>query len=462
MKLSGDCGVILMDIESIWNSFLKRIEEHLNPMLYEAWFSETKLVSLSNDKAQVLVPMQVHKKHLKENYNDLVENIFNEVTGSNFKIEYVTEEEIEKNIVIDVDSVGVPTNRNFESNLDPRYTFDTYVVGESNKFARANALAVAEKPGLMYNPLFIYSNSGLGKTHLMHAIGNYIVKNSNKKVLYVTSEKFVNDFLNMCRTNKGDNNFELVDDFKSKYRDIDVLIIDDIQFLESANKTQQEFFNTFNELHNKNKQIIIASDRSPDDLKKLEDRLRTRFNWGLTVNIFPPDFELRMNIIDKKIQAHEMAINFPQDVKEYIASNCTSDIRKLEGAITRVFAYASIMNGSNITLDLAVDALKDFFVKSIISKNKIDQVQQLVARQYNITVEDLKSKKRSAKIGVPRQIAMYICRTYLNEPLARIGSEFGGKDHTTVMHSVEKITKETEKDANLADAIQKIISGIKQ
>jgi len=449
-----------MDIESIWNSFLKRIEEHLNPMLYEAWFSETKLIELSNEKALVLVPMQVHKKHLKENYNDLVESIFNEVTGSNFKIEYVTEEEIEKNIVINPDDMGVPSNKSFESNLNPLYTFDTYVVGESNKFARANALAVAEKPGLMYNPLFIYSNSGLGKTHLMHAIGNYIVKNSNKKVLYVTSEKFVNDFLNMCRTNK-DNNFELVDDFKTKYRDIDVLIIDDIQFLESANKTQQEFFNTFNELHNKNKQIIIASDRSPDDLQKLEDRLRTRFNWGLTVNIFPPDFNLRMNIIDKKIQAHEMAIDFPQDVREYIASNCTSDIRKLEGAITRVFAYASMMNGSNITLDLAVESLKDFFVKSIISKNNIDQVMQLVAREYNITVEDLKSKKRSAKIGVPRQIAMYICRVYLNEPLARIGSEFGGKDHTTVMHSVEKISKETEKDTNLADAIQKIISGIK-
>lgn len=451
----------VMDIESIWNSFLKRIEDHLNPMLYEAWFSETKLIELSNDKAQVLVPMQVHKKHLKENYNDLVESIFNEVTGSNFKIEYVTEEEIEKNVIINPDDMGVPSNKSFESNLNPLYTFDTYVVGESNKFARANALAVAEKPGLMYNPLFIYSNSGLGKTHLMHAIGNYIVKNTNKKVLYVTSEKFVNDFLNMCRTNKGDNNFELVDDFKAKYRDIDVLIIDDIQFLESANKTQQEFFNTFNELHNKNKQIIIASDRSPDDLQKLEDRLRTRFNWGLTVNIFPPDFNLRMNIIDKKIQAHEMAIDFPQDVKEYIASNCTSDIRKLEGAITRVFAYASMMNGSNITLDLAVESLKDFFVKSIISKNNIDQVMQLVARQYNITVEDLKSKKRSAKIGVPRQIAMYICRTYLNEPLARIGSEFGGKDHTTVMHSVEKITKETDKDSNLADAIQKIISEIK-
>lgn len=448
-----------MDIQNIWTSFLNKIEEYLNPMLFEAWFSETKLIELTEDKAKVLVPMQVHKKHLKENYNDLIENIFNDITGSNFKIEYVTDEEVKQNIVIA--DKGVPSNRNFESNLDPRYTFDNYVVGESNKFARANALAVAEKPGLMYNPLFIYSNSGLGKTHLMHAIGNYIVENSNKKVLYVTSEKFVNDFLNICRTNKNDNNFELIDDFKAKYRDVDVLMIDDIQYLEIANKTQQEFFNTFNELHNKNKQIIISSDRSPDDLKKLEDRLRTRFNWGLTVDILPPDFNLRMNIIDKKIQAHEMAIDFPQDVKEYIASNCTSDIRKLEGAITRVFAYATIMNGSNITLDLSIEALKDYFVKSIISKNKIDQVQQLVARKYNITVEDLKSKKRSANIGVPRQIAMYICRNYLNEPLARIGSEFGGKDHTTVMHSVDKIKKEIVKDINLADTIQNIVNQIK-
>lgn len=450
-----------MDIENIWHNFLTKIKDYLNPMLYDAWFSETKLIELTENKAKVLVPMQVHKKHLKENYNDLVENIFNEITGSNFKIDYITEEEMETNIIIDTEQVGVPFNKTFESNLDPRYTFDNYVVGESNKFARANALAVAEKPGLMYNPLFIYSNSGLGKTHLMHAIGNYIVENSNKKVLYVTSEKFVNDFLNICRTNKNDNNFELIDDFKSKYRDIDVLMIDDIQYLEIANKTQQEFFNTFNELHNKNKQIIISSDRSPDDLKKLEDRLRTRFNWGLTVDILPPDFDLRMNIIDKKIQAHEMVIDFPQEVKEYIASNCNSDIRKLEGAITRVFAYATIMNGSNINLDLAVEALKDYFVKSIISKNKIDQVQQLIARKYNITVEDLKSKRRNAKIGVPRQIAMYICRNYLNEPLARIGSEFGGKDHTTVMHSVNKIKKEITKDDSLADSIQNIVNQIK-
>ena len=430
-----------MDINNIWDLFLEKMKQQINPMHFETWFADTKLISLDENCAKVLVPMSVHKKHLKENYNDLVVELFTEITGTNFNFEYVLEEELKNNIVINTDEIGVPSI-SFDSNLDSRYTFDNFIVGQSNKFAKATSLAVAEKPGYMYNPLFIYGKSGLGKTHLMHAIGNYISKNSNMKVLYVTSEKFVEDFINIYRKNKNDNNFEDVDSFKKKYRDIDVLMIDDIQYLEIANKTQQEFFNTFNELHCNNKQIIISSDRSPDDLNKLEERLRTRFNWGLTIDILPPDFKLRMDIIDKKIEANNISCEFPNDVKEYIASNCTSDIRKLEGAITRVFAYSIIMNGSEITLDLAIEALKDYFVKSIISKNKVDQVQQVVAAHYNITVEDLKSKKRNANISVPRQVAMYICRTVLEESLPKIGMEFGGKDHTTVMHSVDKIKKE--------------------
>ena len=450
-----------MNIEAIWKSFLNKVKDELNqPLLYDSWFAETKLIELNDDYAKILVPMPIHKKHLKTNYNELIETIFNEITGSNFKIEYITEEELEQNIVIDIDSIGVPAD-DFESNLDLKHTFDNFIVGESNKFAKYNALAIAEKPGQVYNPLFIYGNSGLGKTHLMHAIGNYIVQNSNKKVLYITSDDFVNDFVEIYKHKLAKNNFDIVDKFKKKYRALDVLIIDDIQYLEIAPTSQQEFFNTFNELHNNKKQIIIASDRSPDDLRKLEDNLRTRFNWGLTVDILPPDFDLRMNIIDNKIKSYEMTFGFPQDVKEYIASNCTSDIRKLEGAINRVYAYATIMNGSNITLNLAIEALKDYFVKSIISKNKIDQVQQLIANHYNVSIEDLKSKKRNASIGVPRQIAMYICRIYLEEPFARIGSEFGGKDHTTVMHSVEKINNEIKKDVNLSEVIDKLVQKIK-
>lgn len=449
-----------MNTDSLWKSFLEAIKQRIAPMLYETWFVETELISLDNNVAKVLVPMHVHKKHLKENYNDLIQEVFTDISGSNFQFEYITKEEMEDNVKINTDEVGVPLN-NINSNINSNYTFENFIVGSSNKFAKATALAVAEKPGFMYNPLFIYGSSGLGKTHLMHAIGNYIIKNSKKSVLYVTSEKFVNDFIEINKKNKEGNNFDSVEFFKKKYRDIDVLMIDDIQYLGEASKTQQEFFNTFNDLHGNNKQIIISSDRSPDDLKLLEERLRTRFNWGLTISILPPDFELRMNIIEKKIESQGITNIFPLDVREYIASNCTSDIRTLEGAITRVFAYATIMSGAEITLDLAIEALKDYFGKTVITKNKVQKVQQLVAAEYNITVEDLKSKKRVSSISVPRQIAMYICRVELEETLPKIGNEFGGKDHTTVMHSVNKIKKEIKTNNELNLQIQKIVKKIK-
>lgn len=446
-----------MDINNIWNSFLEKMEQNLTPVLYDMWFSETKLVELNEEYAKILVPMPVHKKHLKENYIDLIEKTFTDVTGSIFKFEFVTEDELNSESIIDVDEIGVPESAIFQSNLDPKYTFESFVSGNSNKFAKASALAVAEQPGSMYNPLFIYGKSGLGKTHLMHAIGNYIKENSRKKVLYVTADTFVNDFLKIYRKD-NDSNFDNIDSFKEKYRNVDVLMIDDIQYLEIAHKTQQEFFNTFNDLYTNNKQIIIASDRSPDDLKKLEERLRTRFVWGLIVNILPPDYQLRIDIIDRKIDSNNLNTFFPQDVKEYIANNCTTDIRKLEGAITRTIAYAAIMNGSDITLELAMDALKDYFGGSVISKNKIEQVQQIIANNYNISIEDIRGKRKSNDITIPRQIAMYICRIYLKESLPKIGAEFGGKDHTTVMHAVNKIKKEVETNDELNIEINKVIS----
>ncbi len=446
-----------MDINNIWKSFLEKMQDSLTPVLYDMWFSETKLIELNQEYAKVLVPMPLHKKHLKENYIELIEKTFSDVTGSIFKFEFVTEDDLNDENIIDIDEIGVPGNAIFQSNLDPKYTFENFVPGTSNKFAKAAALAVAEQPGSMYNPLFIYGKSGLGKTHLMHAIGNYIKENSRKKVLYVTTDTFVNDFLKIYRKNETDNNFETIEDFKNKYRNVDVLMIDDIQYLEIAQKTQQEFFNTFNDLYTNNKQIIIASDRSPDDLKKLEERLRTRFVWGLIVDILPPDYQLRMDIIDKKIDANNLNTFFPQDVKEYIANNCTTDIRKLEGAITRIIAYSTIMNGSDITLDLAMDALKDYIGIKLIAKNKIEQVQNVIAHNYNINPEDLKSKKKSNDIAIPRQIGMYICRIYLKESLPKIGAEFGGKDHTTVMHAVNKIKTEIEKNDQLSVEINKII-----
>ena len=444
-----------MEYNNIWKAFLEKVKLKVKPVLFQTWFQDTKLIKLTDDYAVVEVPLDVHKKHLKENYNDLIKETFIEVSGSIFNFEYVTEEENREPVINTENNEAI-----FESGLDTKYTFENFISGESNKFAKAIGVAVAEKPGSMYNPLFIYGNSGLGKTHLMHAIGNYITSTSNKKVLYVTSEKFVDDFLNIYR--KGENsNFKAVENFKNKYRNIDVLMIDDIQYLEIASKTQQEFFNTFNELHTNNKQIIISSDRSPDDLKKLEERLRTRFNWGLTIDILPPDFNLRMAILDKKVEAQGISNMVPNEVKEYIASNCTTDIRKLEGALTRVFAYATIMNGSEITIELAIEALKDYIGKAVLTKNKIEQVIALVANNYNITPEDIISKKRLKKIAVPRQIAMYICRYHLKESLPKIGSAFGGKDHTTVMHSVNKIKDELKKDKNLEIEISKIINQIK-
>ena len=451
-----------MDLNNIWNSFLEKIKVQISDIAFETWFSETKLISLNNKTATVLVPYHIHKKNLSENYSDIIEEVFTEITGSNFKFNYVIEEEVENNLTEDNQIIGVPNNNDiYESNLDPKYSFENFMIGPSNKFAATSALAVAEQPGKMYNPLFIYGSSGLGKTHLMHSIGNYIIKNSNKRVLYITCDNFVSDFVDICRKNAGSNNMDAIKQFKNKYRDIDVLIIDDIHNLVGATSAQQEFFNTFNELYNNEKQIIISSDRSPDDIKKLEERLKTRFNWGLQVNILPPDFKLRMSILNKKIENNELAGVVPEDVKEYIASNCVGDVRKLEGAITRVFAYATMMNGSDITLDLTVDALKDYFVKTIVSKNKMDQVVQIVCEHYNLTQEELLSKKRSNDIAIPRMIAMYICRVYLDENLTKIGIQFGGKNHTTVMHAVDKIKNEILKDDHLNGEIQKMVNEIR-
>ncbi len=451
-----------MDLKNIWNSFLEKIKEQISDIAFDTWFSETKLINLNDNIATILVPYHIHKKNLSENYNDIIEEIFTEITGSNFKFNYVIEEEVENNLTDSNQVIGVPNNNDiYESNIDSRYTFENFIIGPSNKFAATSALAVAEQPGKMYNPLFIYGSSGLGKTHLMHAMGNYIIKNSNKKVLYIPCDKFVSDFVDICRKNSESNNMEAIKQFKNKYRDIDVLIIDDIHNLVGATSAQQEFFNTFNELYNNEKQIIISSDRSPDDIKKLEERLKTRFNWGLQVNILPPDFKLRMEILNKKIENNELSDVVPEEVKEYIASNCVGDVRRLEGSITRVFAYATMMNGSEITLDIAIEALKDDYSKSYISKNKMDQVIQIICEHYNLKEEELLSKKRSNEIAIPRMIAMYICRVYLDENLTKIGIQFGGKNHTTVMHAVDKIKKEILNDESLNSEIQKMINEIR-
>ena len=452
-----------MNLDFLWSKVLSQIKDEISSISYQTWFAETKLYKLDNNKAYIVVPMKIHKKHLNDNYYDTISVKLDSLTNSSYELLFYTDEEIstieiEKKIEEDKKKKieNTKSNFNINSNLKPEYNFDNFIVGYSNKFAHAAALSVAENPGKIYNPLFLFGNSGLGKTHLMHAIGNYIVEHSDKKVLYVTSEQFREEFVKANRKDDNGTNFNYVDFFKDKYRNIDVLLIDDIQFLGGATQTQQEFFHTFNNLYNDSKQIIISSDRSPDDLKLLEERLRTRFCWGLTANIFPPDFALRKEILKKKIVAGNFEQDIPDDVIEYIASNIGPDVRQLEGAITRLVAYSTIMGGIKIDLDLAIEALKDFISKGVGEKNDVHRIQKIVSEYFQISIDDIKSKKRSSNISFPRQIAMYLCRTMLNESFPKIGTEFGGKDHSTVMHSVEKIENEIKVNKDLANIIEKL------
>lgn len=451
-----------MNIDNIWNKFLSTIKTKLSSLSYDTWFSTSKLVELNEEHAVIIVPTIAHKKHLSESYIDIISDIFNSITGTNFNFEFVLENEYNnKKITIqkeEEEELGVPYNSSEKANLNPDYVFENFIVGESNRFAQATALAVAENPGKMYNPLFIYGNSGLGKTHLMQAIGNFIVKNTNKRVLYVTSDQFINDFLGLNKKDKDGTNFDYVDLFKDKYRNIDVLIIDDIQFLGNAPKTQNEFFHTFNTLYDDKKQIIISSDSSPDDLKHLEDRLRTRFNWGLKVNIFPPDNDLRREILRKKMANMDFSRHISDDAIDYIANMCPSDVRSLEGALTRVCAYSTIFFQEEITLDLTIEALKGTITPMTNFKNDIQKIQRVVAEHYNVSVEDLKSKKRVATIAFPRQIAIYLSRQLTDESFPKIGIEFGGRDHSTVMHSCDKIEKERKENKQLDNIINEIIS----
>lgn len=468
IKLFYVLGGNYMNLEALWMNFLDKIKENISSLSYETWFKDTKLVSLRDNVATVIVPMPFHKKHLVENYSSIIESTFTSLTDTKFSFNFLLDEEwIEEKSIFENNITNLPQDNNIsqkmisqtaiDANLNKDYVFNTFIVGNSNRFAYTASMAVAEKPGKAYNPLFLYGKSGLGKTHLMHSIGNYIIENSDLKVLYISSDKFVNDFINAVRYNDK-NNFDKIDIFKNKYRNIDVLMIDDIQFLGNATKGQEEFFHTFNELYNENKQIIIASDRSVDDLKMLENRLLTRFNWGLTANITPPDFDLRMNIIKKKISHQESAKDIPIEVIEYIANNFASDVRQLEGAITRVFAYALMMNKGIIDLDTAVDALKDQLTDRSVYKNDVHRIQTVVCDYFKITIDDIKGKKRSQNINYPRQVAIYLCRTMANESFPKIGTHFGGRDHSTIMSSYRKI----EKDLKTNEQLKVVIKELKQ
>lgn len=448
-----------MKTDELFNKLLKEIENQVSNVTYSTWFSKLSLVNSSDTELIIKVPMNLHKTILKDTYYKLIDDIIQKIANKSYEIKYVTDEDLN---IID-DTIEVLENNNdkndkWDSHLNKKLNFDNYVVGESNRLAFISAMNVAQSPGTIRNPLFIYGRSGVGKTHLMHAIGNFIENHSDKRVLYTTSSDFRDEYTGISKLEKGINAMEYANNFKKKYRNVDVLLIDDIQFLVGAELTQQEFFHTFEALHSANKQIIISSDRSPDDLKKIEERLRSRFTWGLPVDIYPPDFELRCEIIKQKLNETSIKDKINRDVIEYIANACPNDVRHIEGTINRLLAYTAMMAPKIITLDFAIEAIKDYVTTNIYQENTIAHIQQVVAEYFKITIEDLKSKRRSANITIPRHIAMYLCRIETEENLAKIGLEFGGRDHSTVIASSEKIKNKIKKDSNLEKMLKEIKS----
>ena len=400
---------------------------------YSTWISNIEIFSVDDTTITIMAQNIVHKDMLESRYLSLLKNTFSFITHKNYDVKIICEEDIPKD-----EAPVIPSNTTNNSNLNPKYTFNSFVVGNNNSFAHAAALAVAEAPATAYNPLFLYGGVGLGKTHLMHAIGNEILKNNkNASVLYVSSEKFTNQFINAIKDNKNEM-------FRNKYRNIDVLLIDDIQFIAGKERIQEEFFHTFNTLHDDGKQIIISSDRPPKDIQPLEDRLRTRFEWGLIADISNPDYETRMAILKKKAQLDNIIID--DDVLVNIATHIDTNIRELEGALNKLIAYSTLSN-SPITIELSNKAISDV----VSHHNKvlsIEYIQEVVAKYFNITVEDLKGSRRSADIAYPRQIAMYFCRDIANISTPKIGLAFGKRDHSTVMHGCNKIANEVKENTN--------------
>ncbi|MBS3886965.1 MAG: chromosomal replication initiator protein DnaA [Dethiobacter sp.] len=449
------------ELLEIWQATLDKIEKKMTKPSFETWLRTTRPVSLTDDTLIISVPNDFTRDWLQGRYAGLISEALKDVSSKNYQVHFITPR-INENESFDTSSQEISLHHSQKSErqtfnassswLNPKYTFNTFVIGLSNRFAHAASLAVSEAPSRAYNPLFIYGGVGLGKTHLMHAIGHHVLESTpTYRVLYISSEKFTNEFINSIRDNK-------TVEFRNKYRNIDVLLIDDIQFLAGKEQTQEEFFHTFNSLHENNKQIIISSDRPPKEIPTLEDRLRSRFEWGLITDIQSPDLETRIAILRKKSFSEK--INIDDDVMSYIANNIVTNIRELEGAFIRVIAYSSLTN-RKIDLALAEETLKAIFSKPDKPKFiTIEKIQQETAKYFSLKIEELKAKKRTQNVALPRQIAMYLSRELTDSSLPKIGEEFGGRDHTTVMHAHKKINNDLRDNRQLKASVEQIIGKI--
>lgn len=461
MPVDNLCKTMIddIDIHRLWNDLLPQIEKSLNKPIYETLVSSTKPLDLKDGFLEVAVPHEVIKDWLSKHCLTLLEEEIRSLGQGINKISFV----VGPSDLFQTPSLEGAGLSDFQETisrslqvtyLNPRYTFDTFVVGNGNRFAHAAALAVADTPATAYNPFFIYGGVGLGKTHLMQAIGYSVLKSFPKmKVLYITSEMFTNDLIASIQAGK-------MQEFRNKYRNIDLLMVDDVQFLAGKERTQEEFFHTFNALHEANKQIVVSSDRPPKEIPTLEDRLRSRFEWGLTADIQPPDFETRIAILKKKSELVEVTV--PNEVIHLIASRVSSNIRELEGALIRVVAFASL-SSTDISLPLVEQVLKDLGGpskgKSSIS---IDLIKKTVAEYYTVRIDDMSAKIRTKEIANARQVAMYLSRELTPASLPKIGEEFGGRDHTTVLHAYEKIKLAIKEDKEVDDSVKSILKILKR
>jgi chromosomal replication initiator protein len=441
---------------SQWQDILLNLQNKVSKPSFDTWLKSTKASIFDETTLCVQAPNEFAREWLESRYTKIISSAVFEQFNRNVEVKFIVEEEATPEILQTVVKPATPAPvfavEDFSTQLNPKYTFDKFVIGSGNRFAHAASLAVAEAPAKAYNPLFLYGGVGLGKTHLMHAIGHYIVDhNPSARVLYISSEKFTNEFIDAIRHNRTES-------FRNKYRNIDVLLIDDIQFLAGKEQTQEEFFHTFNALHEDHKQIIISSDRQPKEIPTLEDRLRSRFEWGLITDIQPPDLETRIAILRKKARAEQLDV--PNDAMLYIANQIDTNIRELEGALIRVVAYSSLIN-QDITVSLAADALKNIIPTNRPKVVTIPNIQQLVCDYYNIRVDELKARKRTKSVAFPRQVAMYLTRELTDLSLPKIGDAFGGRDHTTVIHAHEKIGSLMETDEELKRMVTDIIQKVK-
>jgi chromosomal replication initiator protein len=446
---------IELTAESLWSEVAGRLKGALNETTYRTWFAEAEGAELSDDAFILGVPNDFTREWIEGHFLGLIGAAVRDVTGQERRVAL----SVLERVPVDAPSPAAEAKPRQaggagDTGMNPKYTFDLFVIGSSNRFAHAAALAVAEAPAQAYNPLFIYGGTGLGKTHLMQAIAQYVAEHSGDlSVRYVTSETFMNDFINSLRDKR-------IEGFKQRYRTYDLLLVDDVQFFEHKERIQEEFFHTFNSLYEAGSQIVMSSDRPPRDIATLEARLRSRFEWGLITDIQPPDLETRIAILRKKVKTDGIHVPDPQ-VLTFIASRVSTNIRELEGALTRVVAFSSL-TGRAMSVDLAQDVPKDVFPQGETPEVSIKRIQDLVAERFNMSLEELCGDKRSQNIVYPRQVAMYLSRELTDSSLPKIGKEFGGRDHTTVIHATSKIARLIREDRSVYNLVQELTARVKQ